>query len=117
MKKIAFLFSVGSSLFFQAQNPEYSSTSSNDKGTKAPNAHYIRDAWLNGLFRAGGDLNHTITKATIRANSTLDRHKYESPQVLVIVQGEDYDQERGKEPIIMKAGDVIKFDMETEHWH
>lgn len=117
MKKTAFLFLIGFSFFVQAQNSEYSITSYNDKGTKAPNTHYIGEAWLNGLLRAEGDFNYNITKATFRANSTLDWHKHESPQVLVIVEGEGYYQERGKQPIIMKAGDVIKCDKEIEHWH
>lgn len=62
-------------------------------------------------------MEYNITKATFRANSTLDWHKHESVQVLIIVDGEGYYQERGKEPIIMKQGDVIKCDRETEHWH
>ncbi|MCB0853726.1 MAG: cupin domain-containing protein, partial [Bacteroidetes bacterium] len=52
-----------------------------------------------------------------RANSTLDWHKHSSVQVLVIVNGEAYYQERGKEPVILKEGDVIKCDKDIEHWH
>jgi len=33
------------------------------------------------------------------------------------VEGEGYYQERGKEPLILKVGDVIKCDKNTEHWH
>ena len=40
-----------------------------------------------------------------------------TPQVLIIVAGVGYYQERGKEPILMKVGDVIKCDKDTEHWH
>ncbi|MDX1333782.1 MAG: cupin domain-containing protein, partial [Robiginitalea sp.] len=72
---------------------------------------------LNGLLQADGDLTYNITKATFRANSTLDWHKHESPQVPIVVEGEGYYQERGKDPIRMKEGDVIQCDKETEHWH
>lgn len=102
---------------FVFSQSQYHVTSYLDPGTKAPNTHYIGEAWLNGLLRAEGDLEYNITKATFRANSTLDWHKHESVQVLIIVDGEGYYQERGKEPIIMKQGDVIKCDRETEHWH
>ncbi len=48
---------------------------------------------------------------------TLDWHSHSTAQVIIIVDGEAYYQERGKEPIIFKEGDVIKCDKETEHWH
>ncbi|MCX2718785.1 cupin domain-containing protein [Lentiprolixibacter aurantiacus] len=100
-----------------AQDSDYSITSYLDEGTKAPNTHYIGEAWLNQLLSAEGDLNYNITKATFKANSTLDWHEHSSPQVLIIVDGEGYYQERGKEPVRMKTGDVIKCNKETEHWH
>ena len=87
------------------------------EGTKAPNTHYIGEAWLNSLLHTDEDINYNITKATFKANSTLDWHKHATPQVLIIVDGEGYYQERGKEPIRMKVGDVIKCEKETEHWH
>jgi quercetin dioxygenase-like cupin family protein len=37
--------------------------------------------------------------------------------VLIIVDGEGYYQEKGKEPVIMKKGDIIKCSKDTEHWH
>ncbi len=117
MKKIAATLLIALPLFVCAQSADYSITSYKDEGIKAPNTHYIGEAWLNGLLRAEGDLTYNITKATFRANSTLDWHKHSSPQVLIIVEGEGYYQERGKEPIRMKEGDVIKCEKETEHWH
>ena len=117
MKKILFfLFTISSYLGF-AQNSDYSINSYLIEGTKAPNTHYIGEAWLNSLLQADEDINYNITKATFRANSTLDWHKHATPQVLIIVEGEGYYQERGKAPIRMKVGDVIKCDKETEHWH
>lgn len=117
MKKVfPLLFSI-SSFFGLAQNADYSVNSYLIEGTKAPNTHYIGEAWLNALLHAHGDINYNITKATFRANSTLDWHKHATPQILIVVEGEGYYQERGKEPIRMKVGDVIKCDKETEHWH
>lgn len=117
MKKTILILLFSLPLFGFAQNPEYQVTSYLEEGMKAPNTHYIGEAWLNSLLRAEGDLNYNITKATFRANSTLDWHKHPTPQVLIIVEGRGYYQERGKEPITMKEGDVIKCEKETEHWH
>jgi quercetin dioxygenase-like cupin family protein len=103
--------------YFYAQNSEYTVTSYLEEGTKAPNTHYIGEAWLNAIIHDDADLGYNITKATFRANSTLDWHKHTSVQVLIIVDGEAYYQERGKEPVILKEGDVIKCPKDMEHWH
>ncbi len=117
MKKAAFLLLALMPILSFAQSSEYSVSSFNDEGTKAPNTHYIGEAWLNSLLRAEGDLNYNITKATFRANSTLNWHKHTTPQVIIVVDGTGYYQERGKDPILMKEGDVIKCDKDIEHWH
>ena len=100
-----------------AQNSEYHLSSYKDEGMKAPNTHYIGEAWLNGILRANGSLNYNMTKATFRANSTLDWHKHTTTQVLIVVEGEGYYQEKGKNPIRIKEGDVLKCDPDIEHWH
>ncbi len=100
-----------------AQQNEYSVSSYLTKGPKAPNTHYIGEAYLSGLLQAGGDINYNITKATFKANSTLDWHIHSSSQVLIYVEGEGYYQERGKDPIILKAGDIVKCEKDVEHWH
>jgi len=110
-------------LFFLAsfsgcsQNSEYNVTSYQTEGTKAPNTHYIGEAWLNRIIHDDIELGYNITKATFKANSTLDWHTHSTAQVLVIVDGEAYYQERGKDPVILKEGDIIKCDKDTEHWH
>jgi len=100
-----------------SQNSEYNVTSYQTEGTKAPNTHYIGEAWLNRIIHDDTELGYNITKATFKANSTLDWHTHSTPQVLIIVDGEAYYQERGKEPVILKEGDVIKCEKDTEHWH
>ncbi|MBD3636526.1 MAG: cupin domain-containing protein, partial [Crocinitomicaceae bacterium] len=116
MKKIIYFLFLSVPMIVFSQS-EYKITSYNDKGNRAPNTHYLGDAWLNSLLQSDQELPYGITKATFRANSTLDWHFHTSAQVLIIVKGEGYYQERGKKPIRMKTGDIIKCDKETEHWH
>ena len=104
-------------LFIVAQSSDYNVSSYYTEGTKAPNTHYIGEAWLNPIIHDDAELGYNITKATFKANSTLDWHKHSSVQVLVIVDGEAYYQERGKKPTILKEGDVIRCDKDIEHWH
>lgn len=112
---IVILLIVPMSVF--AQNNDYDIASYLQAGFKAPNAHYLGEAWLNGLLEFDGEKGFHIGKATFKANSTLDWHKHSTNQVLIYVDGAGYYQERGKEPIILKAGDVIKCERDVEHWH
>ncbi len=110
------LFTLASSYVF-AQDSEYKVSSYLTEGTKAPNTHYLGEAWLNAIIHDDEELGYNITKATFKANSTLDWHKHSSAQVLIIVDGKAYYQERGKEPLILKEGDIIKCEKDIEHWH
>lgn len=113
---ILLLFILVSASVF-SQDSDYHISSYLIEGTKAPNTHYIGEAWLNAIIRDDEELGYNITKATFKANSTLDWHKHSSAQVLIIVDGEAYYQERGNKPVILKKGDVIKCEKDIEHWH
>lgn len=100
-----------------SQDSDYQVSSYQTEGNKAPNTHYIGEAWLNAIIHDDTELGYNITKATFKANSTLDWHIHSTAQVLIIVEGEAYYQERGKEPVVLKEGDIIKCEKDTEHWH
>lgn len=117
MKKIALAILLILPLCSFAQVKEYSINSYFSEGMKAPNTHHIGDAWLNFLVEGDENFEYNITQATFSPNSTLDWHKHATAQVLVVVEGEGYYQERGKEPVIIKTGDVVKCPKDTEHWH
>lgn len=117
MKQLFIILFIISPFFSNAQISDYTIKSYKDEGAKAPNTHYIGEAWLNALFHEEADLPYNMTKATFKANSTLDWHKHGSTQILIIVEGQAYYQEKGKEPVVLKMGDVIKCGKDTEHWH
>ena len=100
MKKSILLLFILSSVSVFSQNSDYKVSSYLVEGTKAPNTHYIGEAWLNAIIHDDKELGYNITKATFKANSTLDWHKHGTAQVLIIVDGEAYYQERGNEPVI-----------------
>lgn len=112
---LVLIFLASLSVF--SQDTEYKVSSYLTEGTKAPNTHYIGEAWLNAIIHDDAELGYNITKATFKANSTLDWHKHGSAQILIIVDGAAYYQERGKEPVILRKGDVIKCEKDIEHWH
>ena len=120
MKKKKLFFLLISN-FLLAQNSDYKIESFLNQdlsiNKKAPNTHYIGNAWLKRLIIADNDFDYNLTQATFRADSTLDWHKHSTGQVLIITDGEGYYQEKGKEVIILKKVDVIKCDKNIEHWH
>ena len=117
MRNSIFALFILAPLYFLAQSSIYPVSSYLSEGTKAPNTHYIGEAWLNAIIHDDAELGYNITKATFRANSTLDWHKHSTVQVLIIVDGQAYYQERGKDPVVLKTGDVIKCPKDIEHWH
>ncbi len=117
MKNSILVLFILASLSLFSQDSEYKVSSYLTEGTRAPNTHYIGEAWLNAIIHDDTELGYNITKATFKANSTLDWHKHSSAQVLIIVAGEAYYQERGEEPVILKKGNVIKCEKDIEHWH
>lgn len=117
MKKITVVLLLFASYLGYAQNKEYTVTSFLPEGSKAPNTHYIGEAWLSNVLQGDSEWNYAITKATFRKNSTLDWHQHATPQVLIVLEGKGYYQEKGKEPIIITKGDVVRCPKEIEHWH
>ena len=117
MKKLATILIILPPLFMNAQNFEYNVSSYLNEGIKASNTHHLGEAWLNFLVEADDDFDYNITQATFSPNSTLDWHKHTSAQVIIIVEGEGYYQERGKEPVILKKGDVVRCEKDTKHGH
>jgi quercetin dioxygenase-like cupin family protein len=108
---IALLFSHNT----HAQQSDYSISSFAEEGFLAPNTHYLGEAWLHFSMPADSLTGYGITKEMFKANSTLNWHKHSSAQVLIIIDGVGYYQERGKEPVLMKEGDIIKCPPGIEH--
>ena len=117
MRNSIFTLLILAPIYLISQSTDYPVSSYLTEGLKAPNTHYIGEAWLNAIIHDDPEVGYNITKATFRANSTLDWHKHGSVQVLIIVDGKAYYQERGKDPVVLKKGDVIKCPKDTEHWH
>ena len=109
------LFSVSLSVF--SQSSDYALQSYLEDGFKAPNTNYLGEAWLNALIRSDEAAPYNITKAMFKANATLNWHKHSKPQVLIYIEGEGYYQEKGKQAIRVKEGDLVRCEPNIEHWH
>ena len=72
MKNLIILLITFLSLNIQAQTSEYEVSSYLEEGFKAPNTNYLGEAWLNPLILSDESLTYNLTKATFKANSTLN---------------------------------------------
>jgi len=117
MKNILITAAICAGISAFAQNDQYNVASFHDSGRKAPEVNYQGEAWLNFLTRSDSTFDYNVTQATFKAHSTLNWHKHETDQVLIVVEGKGYYQERGKEPMIIHQGDVIRCPKEVEHFH
>ena len=117
MKNFLFILLTLFSLSSYAQAEDYELSSFLEEGFKAPNTNYLGEAWLNSLIRSDELISYNLTKATFKANSTLNWHKHTDQQVLIVISGKGYYQEKGKQPIVIKEGDILKSSPNTEHCH
>lgn len=117
MKNIFLNLIVLISFSAYAQTQDYNLSSYFEEGFKAPNTNYLGEAWLNPIIRSDQSISYNLTKATFKANSTLNWHKHTDQQVLIVVSGQGYYQEKGKKPIVIKEGDILRCPANTQHWH
>ena len=117
MKNVLIALITLFSLSTYSQTKDYELSSYFEEGFKAPNTNYLGEAWLNPLIRSDASISYNLTKATFKANSTLNWHKHTDQQVLIVVSGKVYYQEKSKQPIVIREGDIIKCTANTEHWH
>jgi len=73
--------------------------------------------WLKELNAPDSILNYSIAVATFAPGAKLDWHIHPAGQILLIIEGEGYYQEKGKPIQIVHKGDVIKCLPGVAHWH
>ncbi|HET9431982.1 MAG TPA: DUF4440 domain-containing protein, partial [Chitinophagaceae bacterium] len=87
------------------------------KGEKAANVHHVGNVWLNELSEPDTSFNYNITVATFDPGARLDWHIHPGGQILLIIDGTGYYQEKGKPKKTVRKGDTIKCPPGLEHWH
>lgn len=87
------------------------------KGEKAPNVNHTGDVWLSHVFDADETFDFNISQAVSAEGSKLNWHLHPEGQLLLITHGVGYYQEKEKEVMVVRAGDVVKCLPNVEHWH
>ena len=87
------------------------------KGEIATVNNHTGTVWLKELNVADSTIDCNITTATFTAGAKLDWHIHPAGQILLIIEGEGYYQEKGKPVQVVHKGDVIKCAPGVSHWH
>lgn len=110
---VAFAIAVVFSFAAQAQTGE----SIFQKGELSTAKNHTGNVWLNELNAGDSTFDYGIAVATFDAGAKLDWHMHPGGQILLVLEGTGYYQERGKPIQTVHKGDVIKCLPGVEHWH
>jgi quercetin dioxygenase-like cupin family protein len=87
------------------------------KGDKLTNGYFTGEAFLNPLLAKDKNNEFALGCVTFEPGARTNWHTHPKGQVLIVVEGEGFNQEKGKPVQKLKKGDVVNIPENTEHWH
>jgi 4-carboxymuconolactone decarboxylase len=92
-------------------------TSFTEKGNAAPKERFTGTVWVNMNVLPDDGYNANIGTVTFEPNARTNWHSHASGQILFIIEGIGYYQEKDKPIQLIQKGDVVKIPKNTVHWH
>ncbi|MBW4360669.1 cupin domain-containing protein [Flavobacterium taihuense] len=87
------------------------------KGDKVTNANFSGNVWLNNLVQADSINQNAVGNVTFEAGARTKWHSHPSGQIILVLEGIGYYQEKGNQKIVVRKGDVVKCPANIPHWH
>ena len=87
------------------------------KGNKLSNEYFTGDAYLHLLLAKDKNNEFSLGSVTFEPSARTVWHTHPKGQVLIVIEGEGFYQEKGKPAQPIKKGDVVNIPENTEHWH
>jgi quercetin dioxygenase-like cupin family protein len=87
------------------------------KGEKITNANFTGNAWLHQMVMADTANLTQVGSVTFESGARTKWHLHPAGQILIIINGTGYYQEKGTEKKIIRAGEVVKCTPNVAHWH
>lgn len=88
-----------------------------DKGNAAPKEWFTGTVWVNINVKPDEGYNTNIGTVTFETKARTNWHSHTSGQILFIIEGIGYYQEKGKSIRLIQKGEVIKIPKGVRHWH
>lgn len=86
-------------------------------GVRAPAERFTGTVWVNMLVEQKEGFGHTAGTVTFEPGARTNWHRHPGGQVLLVISGKGYYQEKGVPVKIIYKGDVVKCPAGIEHWH
>lgn len=84
------------------------------KGTKITNQNFAGNAWL---YTIDSTSVASVGNVTFEPGARTNWHYHPDGQILLVIDGVGYYQEKGSSKRILHKGDVVKCPPNKEHWH
>ena len=86
-------------------------------GEKITNDNFTGNAWLQPLIAADSDNQNAVGNVTFEPGARSNGHIHPAGQILLVIDGVGYYQEKGQPKKILRKGDAIKCPPNVAHWH
>lgn len=87
------------------------------KGEKITNDNFTGNAWVKMLVDGDSTNQNAVGVVTFEPGARTNWHLHPAGQIIMVLDGEGYYQEKGTTKTILKKGDVAKCPPDTPHWH
>jgi Uncharacterized conserved protein, contains double-stranded beta-helix domain len=87
------------------------------KGNPLPSDWFTGNAFLHPLVARDKNNNFSAGSVTFEPGARTNWHTHPKGQVLLVINGEGFYQEKGKPAQPIKKGDVVNIPENVEHWH
>ena len=116
MKNIILTIAAVGFLGFTSLAQSQSNTIIFPKG-KLTAANFSGTVWVQPLVSADSTFNMVAGSVTFSPGARSYWHTHNAGQILMVIEGIGYTQEKGKPIRVIHKGDVIVFPPNMEHWH
>ena len=87
------------------------------KGEQLPKEWFSGNAFLTPLIAKDKNNEFSTGCVTFEPGARTVWHTHPKGQVLIVIEGEGFYQEKSKTAQSIKKGDVVNIPENTEHWH
>jgi quercetin dioxygenase-like cupin family protein len=87
------------------------------QGQQLPNEWFTGNAFLTPLVAKDKNNQFSVGCVTFLPNARTVWHTHPKGQVLIVIEGNGFYQEKGKLAQPITKGDVVNIPENTEHWH
>lgn len=88
-----------------------------EKGQPLPATWFTGNAFITPLVARDTNHNFSAGSVTFDPGARTHWHTHPKGQVLLIIEGAGFYQEKGKPALPVKKGDVVNIPAHTVHWH